>query len=1213
MKTKRTATIAITDRARSRVRALTSYLCFSVLFSILVASLFHTGSSASSNNKPANPASSAIVATKSVTGAPSRSMFTRWLAPLAPLGPDTVATYQVMAGACTNNLQDSFNLGDDVCVKASADLEGRRLSVAGTDGTVASLVDVTTDPQELIFTLPSTTTSIVNGLVVDNRGIWRATVHSSADFGGRATAFFSVTDPANAASDLVIFNDSTATDDTVAPGDPTGFLVYLRNEGPDAAAAVHVTQNVPANMTFDSATPGSGTAFTCSESGGVVDCAPAGNLASGAISSFTLNYTVSGGAPNAILTTEIDIASTITDPHPTSNISLSRLEIRTPGSSSPTCALACPLNRTVGANTTQAGQPGAFVTFAADIEATGDCGAVTSSPASGSFFAVAGSPHTVMVSSATGGGSCSFTITVTQTAAPTITCMADQNATTSGSSNEASVTVNPPSFTGTNAVLTGVRNDNRSLSDSYPVGTTTITWTATECNNPPACDDPNARSASCTQRIIVTSPDAPTISCPSNKTFAATDCSGRTLSAADIGTATGTGSNIIITSLRSDGLNLTSDPYPVGTTTIIWSATDDGGRLASCTQTITITSSGADSVPPTLNVPPNVSATTSSCSALLDDELGVATASDNCGTVTITRSGVPTFACPTPSDPGKRCESFVFPTGTTIVTYTATDNAGNVTTGTQSVTVTESPAVNPTITAPADVSVNTGPGATSCGTVVSDATLGNASANDNCPGVAVSRTGVPAGNNFPVGTTNVIYTATDASGNTASATQRVMVVDNTAPVVTAPGAITLYTGPGATSCGVTVSNLNATLGTGSATDNCPGVGAVTRSGVPAGNFFPVGQTTLTYSATDANGNTSSANQLVTVVDNTLPQISCPADIIADFDPAVNGAVVTYTAPVGTDNCASTTTQIAGLASGATFPVGTTTNTFRVTDASGNTAQCSFKVTVAITSIIGLDSASLTGNALVDSYDSTIGYPASKGSLANLLSNGLITISGSSKMFGNVRSTRAGVSLLGTSQINGNATAGTTVSKGASTIITGTITNNALAPVMTLPSVPACSPFSSNSGISGTYTYNASTGDLTLSGINVATLANGTYCFHNISLSNSGQLKVNGPVVIKLTGTLTTSGATSLPNTTLIPSNLQILSSYSGTNGVALGNSSSLQLVIYAPQTNVNITGSAPLFGTVVGKTVTVSNSGMIHYDTKLKTIWPGVWALIFGP
>jgi cytoskeletal protein CcmA (bactofilin family) len=363
---------------------------------------------------------------------------------------------------------------------------------------------------------------------------------------------------------------------------------------------------------------------------------------------------------------------------------------------------------------------------------------------------------------------------------------------------------------------------------------------------------------------------------------------------------------------------------------------------------------------------------------------------------------------------------------------------------------------------------------------------------------------------------------------------------------------------------------------------------------------------------DAAHNSSSCSFIVTVNDVQPPAITCLSDIVVDFDPGVNGATVTYAAPVGTDNCpGAVTTQITGLPSGATFPAGTTTNTFRVTDAGGLTAQCSFKVTVAVTSIIGLDSVSITGSAMVDSYDSTGGYPATKSSLANILSNGTITVSGSSRVYGNVRSTRAGVVVSGSSQVTGNATAGTTVSIIPSGSVGGTVTNSQLAPVMTLPSVPACGPpYSPNTGISGTYSYNPGTGDLSLSGVNIATLANGTYCFHNVTLTNSAQLKVNGPVVIKLTGTLSVGGATSLSNTTGIPANLRILSSYSGTTGVTLGNSINAQLVIYAPNTGVTISGAVPMFGTVVGKTVTISNSGMIHYDIQLKSIWPEIWSLI---
>src|SRR5258707_13233200 len=57
-------------------------------------------------------------------------------------------------------------------------------------------------------------------------------------------------------------------------------------------------------------------------------------------------------------------------------------------------------------------------------------------------------------------------------------------------------------------------------------------------------------------------------------------------------------------------------------------------------------------------------------------------------------------------------------------------------------------------------------------------------------------------------------------------------------------------------------------------------------------------------------------------------------------------VVNYRPPVGSDNCAGVTTvQTGGLASGAVFPLGTTTNTFRATDAAGNFTDCSFTVTV----------------------------------------------------------------------------------------------------------------------------------------------------------------------------------------------------------------------------------------------------------------------------
>ena len=519
-------------------------------------------------------------------------------------------------------------------------------------------------------------------------------------------------------------------------------------------------------------------------------------------------------------------------------------------------------------------------------DTSGTCGPVNMTQASHTFFPIG---TTTVQASADGGGFCSFTVTVIDSPAPTISCPAPMSVSTVAGSGDTQAFVpgpggpsdpGTPTSTGTNVTVSGGRSDGQALTAAYPIGVTKITWTATECIDFPQCENGFARSASCTQTITVISPDAPTITCPSDKTFdAGGDCQ-KTLTAGDIGTPTTGGLNPTVSSLRSDHLDLT-DPFPAGVTFITWTATNNLG-LASCTQKITISTSGGDTTPPTLTIPPDVNVTTNTCSAVVDDELGTATATDTCTpAVTISRTGVPLIACvlpnvcpiacPTQGDPGRTCnESFIFPAGTTNITYTATDAAGNSVSAVQHVTVHELTPPTFTFVPPAVGPVYTGAGATSCGALVSDVTLGTATVSDNCD-TTVIRSGVPAGNIFPVGQTTITYTA--KADITVTATQVVTVVDNTPPTITAPGPVTLYTGPGATSCSVTVSDLNATLGTGSASDNCGGLGAITRSGVPAGNTFPLGATTVTYSVTDASNNTSSATQVVTVVDNTPPVIT----------------------------------------------------------------------------------------------------------------------------------------------------------------------------------------------------------------------------------------------------------------------------------------------------------------------------------------------------
>lgn len=81
-------------------------------------------------------------------------------------------------------------------------------------------------------------------------------------------------------------------------------------------------------------------------------------------------------------------------------------------------------------------------------------------------------------------------------------------------------------------------------------------------------------------------------------------------------------------------------------------------------------------------------------------------------------------------------------------------------------------------------------------------------------------------------------------------------------------------------------------------------------------------------------------------DTIAPSISCPSDINVAVDIFSTSTAVTYDTPVGTDNNTGAVTKlIEGKASGEAFSIGTTTNTFEVTDAAGNKTSCSFNVIV----------------------------------------------------------------------------------------------------------------------------------------------------------------------------------------------------------------------------------------------------------------------------
>ena len=261
------------------------------------------------------------------------------------------------------------------------------------------------------------------------------------------------------------------------------------------------------------------------------------------------------------------------------------------------------------------------------------------------------------------------------------------------------------------------------------------------------------------------------------------------------------------------------------------------------------------------------------------------------------------------------------PLGTTTITLVVND--GTVDSAHDTVVVTVTDTTPPSVDAGSDITVEQ---ATAAGKEV---TL-SATVSDICdanPTVTWSHGPTAV---FPLGSTTVTVTATDASGNSASDTVIVNVVDTTAPVITCPADVTVEQ---ATAAG-TVVPLTAT-----ATDICDADPMITSSGDLA--IYPLGSTTVTFTAEDDSGNTASCTTTVTVVDTTDPVITCPADVTVEQATAA-GTVVSLTV-TATDICDASPTITSDEL--AIYLLGTTTVTFTATDDSGNSATCTTTVTV----------------------------------------------------------------------------------------------------------------------------------------------------------------------------------------------------------------------------------------------------------------------------
>lgn len=252
----------------------------------------------------------------------------------------------------------------------------------------------------------------------------------------------------------------------------------------------------------------------------------------------------------------------------------------------------------------------------------------------------------------------------------------------------------------------------------------------------------NEKTAADSIVAVVGDNTPPGITCPAGITVSA-DAGNCFASSVILGTPT-TSDNCGVASVNNNA----PSTFPLGGTTVTWTVTDNSGNTASCDQIVTV-EDNEDPVIPTLE---NI---TGECSATAT----VPTTTDICaGTITGTTTDALTYSSQ----------------GTHIITWNFDDGNGNDIDVTQNVIIDD--ITDPIISCFTDTTVLATPGL--CG---ADITLPEILATDNCAGsVTVTNSfnsdGAIISDEFPIGTTQVVYTATDVAGNSNSCSVNVTVL-----------------------------------------------------------------------------------------------------------------------------------------------------------------------------------------------------------------------------------------------------------------------------------------------------------------------------------------------------------------------------------------------------------------------------------------------------
>lgn len=467
------------------------------------------------------------------------------------------------------------------------------------------------------------------------------------------------------------------------------------------------------------------------------------------------------------------------------------------------------------------------------------------------------------------------------------------------SANESATWTEPTAID--NCTTTSLTN-NFNPGDSFPIGITGVTYTAT---------DTYGNENNCQFRVDV------------RQTGAGGSCNGDT----DAPTFPDCPDDIVVnTSQQSIAVGWTPPTpvdacYPltlnsafapgqsfgVGSTTVIYTATDGNNNEGTCEFTVTVNFDNpclTDNVPPSFtNCPANIYQPTNpntGGAVAVWSEPGIF---DLCGLASVTATNA---------------SGEVFPEGTNNVTYTAEDNSGNVSTCNFIVTVGANPCIG-------DVAP---PFFANCPSNVNVVTTGNSgvatwsipTATSTCNPVTINSNFSP-GATFQLGVTPIVYTASDLVGNVSTCTFNVIVQNDCQADAVSP---VISNCPADISVAANGSTGTATWTAPTAEDNCQLTTFI--SSFQPGASFPIGVTTVIYTAADLQGNIATCEFNVSVVEAPgCTQNAAPIEGTINVDPtSVDLSWITenqasgYNVFLGTSN--PPTTQVASNVNGTSTTV-----------------------------------------------------------------------------------------------------------------------------------------------------------------------------------------------------------------------------------------------------------------------------------------------------